>query len=115
MVCKDFKIYFQGIDTDSGKLGLELSNGEAVTATYTMYFSDYWDFFAFTFDGTEAKAYRLIYEEESESCDSLASGGPVNFTIGAAGFEFKIDNLRIYNKALSPEEVENLCYEEIPE
>jgi hypothetical protein len=75
-------------------------------------------FVCVTFDGSTAKAYIAssgILFQNYDSLDTSGSGSdPVNPTVGAAGFEPKeffngrIDDVRIYDKALSSTEVETI-------
>ena len=60
-----------------------------------------------TFDGTTAKIYHNGLERASENKSSWTTNPSYNFFLGGT-FDFTIDDLRIYDRALNSNEISNL-------
>lgn len=105
-----------------GKLLLSIGDGHSlqIAASKEAHHSgdDGWNFFAVTWDGSEAKFFSGNKTVDSEEVAQVPlkvtmNPGPAAYSLGqsntvSGAFKGLLDNIVIFDKALSPEELENL-------
>jgi len=98
---------------NNDKIRMELFNFADLSSNNSIVVGN-WIFVAATYDRNQLKLYYNAAFDNSLSATDQVTTNNLNLNIGACqGFEFfngKIDDIRIYNYALSPEELKYLYY-----
>jgi hypothetical protein len=98
---------------NSDKIRIELFNFADLTGSASIPVGE-WIFVAATYDRNELKLYHNALPDNTMAATEAVTANTLNLSIGACqGFECfygKIDDIRIYNQALSLEELQYLYY-----